>query len=249
MSLQVEVEGHTLEPNVGVGSSRSGIADAASKLILELPLRTVSSDESMDSSENATATVSSHFETPGDTEIAQTQDSHVKQESTTYQPTTEEAPTTEADTMVGERSRVQEVEKRVPHDLSGEEEVSQPASEVDAQPGMVEKASLQVHKDQWNRRLEFEFRKLIVLRIAQHLRKDDVEKISFIFNVPTRMRESNSAVDVLYYLMQEEMFSCLNMEPLIKLLKDISRHDLSEEVESFKDGKESSCSSKYKSIA
>ena len=75
------------------------------------------------------------------------------------------------------------------------------------------------------------FRKLIT-EISEHLLAGEVTKCSFIHNLPKE--RSSSALDTLEYLLQNGAFSHSNVEPLVKLLKDINRHDLvNEQVESF----------------
>ena len=76
------------------------------------------------------------------------------------------------------------------------------------------------------------FRKLIT-EISEHLLPGEVTKCSFIHNLPKE--RSSSALDTLESLMQGGTFSHSNVEPLVKLLKDINRHDLvNEQVESFR---------------
>ena len=81
-------------------------------------------------------------------------------------------------------------------------------------------------------RRQWAFRKLIT-EISEHLLPGEVLKCSFIHNLPKTER-SSSALHTLESLMQGGMFSHSNVDPLVKLLKDINRHDLvNEQVETF----------------
>ena len=71
------------------------------------------------------------------------------------------------------------------------------------------------------------FRKLIT-SVSEHLQPEEVAKCSFICNLPKD--RSSSALHTLEYLMQAGEFSHCNVEPLVKLLKDINRHDLVNEL-------------------
>ena len=76
------------------------------------------------------------------------------------------------------------------------------------------------------------FRKLIS-EISDRLQPDEVDKCWFLRNVP-RDRAS-TALGTLGYLLQVGKFSHSNVEPLAKLLRDINRHDLVEDmVESYR---------------
>lgn len=75
------------------------------------------------------------------------------------------------------------------------------------------------------------FRRLITT-ISEQLQPEEVAKCAFIGKVPRE--RSSTALDTLVYLLQVGTFSHSNVEPLIKLLQDISRHDLvNDQVDSF----------------
>ena len=72
-----------------------------------------------------------------------------------------------------------------------------------------------------------EFRKLLV-DIACKLDRDTVRKISFLYNLPI---ETRTALGVLQELQERGTISSENVEPLMKILRDVSRYDLAEYVE------------------
>ena len=75
------------------------------------------------------------------------------------------------------------------------------------------------------------FRKLITT-ISEHLKQDEVARGAFIRKVPRE--RSTTALEMLDYMMQVGTFSHCNVGPLVKLLKEINRHDLADEqAESF----------------
>ena len=77
------------------------------------------------------------------------------------------------------------------------------------------------------------FRKLIS-EVSEHLRPDEVAKCSFIHRLPPD--KNLSALETLSYLMQTGAFSHSNVDPLVKLLKDVKRHDLvTELVDPYRD--------------
>ena len=76
------------------------------------------------------------------------------------------------------------------------------------------------------------FRKLLTT-LSEHLQPEEVGKCSFLWKVPRE--RSSTALETLEYLLQVGAFSHSNVEPLVKLLKDIGRHDLvNEQVESYR---------------
>ena len=68
-----------------------------------------------------------------------------------------------------------------------------------------------------------EFRKLLAA-LSEHLQPDDIRKCSFIHHLPDG--HNRAALDTLEYLMKKGAFSHSSVEPLVALLKDISRCDL-----------------------
>ena len=74
-----------------------------------------------------------------------------------------------------------------------------------------------------------EFRKLITA-ISERFSKEDLLKTAFLYNVPRSFLSTP-----LKYLTEIGIFSELNIEPLVKLLKDISRYDLIEKIIAFQE--------------
>ena len=79
-----------------------------------------------------------------------------------------------------------------------------------------------------------EFRKLLV-DIACQLDRDTVEMIAYLCNLPRRTDRSGAALGVLQELQERGHIPSENVEPLIKILRDVSRYDLADYVADFED--------------
>ena len=76
------------------------------------------------------------------------------------------------------------------------------------------------------------FRRLIS-HLSDHLTTEDVAKFTFIQFIP---KKGVTALDALDYLIRKGEFSPENLEPLVDLLKDVSRSDLvTELVDAYKE--------------
>ena len=91
----------------------------------------------------------------------------------------------------------------------------------------MEKQQVSAFQSDFLERRKSVFRKLIT-DISEHLLPGEVAKCMFLRKVPKE--RAASALQTLDYLMQGGEFSHSNVEPLTKLLQDINRHDLVNEL-------------------
>ena len=118
-------------------------------------------------------------------------------------------------------------------DLSPDDVAPQQTGEVSKTEPAHEKQASAAEKDQEEQvafhHTAIEFRKLITV-ISEHFTNEELLRIAFIYNIP-----SSTPLGTMEYLTEMRMFSEFNMEPLVKLLKDINRYDLIEKVKAFQE--------------
>ena len=72
--------------------------------------------------------------------------------------------------------------------------------------------------------------RLLLVRVSEKLDDEDVEKIGFIYRV---QGEKKNGLDVLRALERRRIFSATNTEPLVKMMRNINRLDIEEDVKRF----------------
>ena len=95
----------------------------------------------------------------------------------------------------------------------------------------MEKAEGKPHQSLRTNTGQSSFRKLVTT-ISEHLVPEEVARCAFLHTLPKA--RCSTALDVLNCLIQNGLFSRENVEPLAKLLRDINRHDLVDEVEEYR---------------